>query len=122
MRIGTWNLEGTCSALQRHLLEQRRCDVWLLTEVPTAIAIRGMGMGDHGVGRRLEAPTLTHAARLSVPTQTLAHTCKGHRSIDHIAALLMTRDIEQASRIPTTVSRRRLSDDDAYVIDLIDSS
>lgn len=34
MRIGTWNLAGRWSDAHRALLQDARCDVWLLTEVP----------------------------------------------------------------------------------------
>ncbi len=61
-----------------------------------------------------------HAARLSVPTRTLAHAKKGHRAIDHLAVPL-AEDIDQAIRVPATASGRRLSDHDAYIVDLVDT-
>jgi hypothetical protein len=39
VRIGTWNLDGRWSADHRRLLEGECCDVWLLTEVPTALSL-----------------------------------------------------------------------------------
>ena len=42
MRIGTWNLEGKWSCGHLALLQSQGCDVWLLTEVPTAASIPGM--------------------------------------------------------------------------------
>lgn len=41
MRIGTWNLEGRWSADHGRLIREAECDVWLLTEVPTAIFFDG---------------------------------------------------------------------------------
>lgn len=41
MRIGTWNLAGRWSAGHQRLLEEAGCDVWLLTEVPSAFALEG---------------------------------------------------------------------------------
>lgn len=38
IRIGTWNLEGKWSADHHALLSAQNCQIWLLTEVPTAIA------------------------------------------------------------------------------------
>jgi hypothetical protein len=31
MRIGTWNLDGKCSAGHRQFLKHEACDIWLLT-------------------------------------------------------------------------------------------
>jgi len=42
VRIGTWNLEGKWSSGHLALLQSQECDVWLLTEVPTAASIPGM--------------------------------------------------------------------------------
>jgi hypothetical protein len=39
MRIGTWNLDGRWSANHRQFLEKEACDIWLLTEVPTAFVL-----------------------------------------------------------------------------------
>jgi len=41
MRIGTWNLAGRWSPRHKELLEQAECAVWLLTEVPAALALDG---------------------------------------------------------------------------------
>ncbi len=41
MRIGTWNLEGRWSANHSQLLKKEACDIWLLTEVPTAFGLDG---------------------------------------------------------------------------------
>jgi hypothetical protein len=42
MRIGTWNMEGKWSPDHHALLTREKCDVWLLTEVCTDVAIPGM--------------------------------------------------------------------------------
>lgn len=42
MRIGTWNLEGRWSPDHLTLLTREDCDVWLLTEVHTRVAVPGM--------------------------------------------------------------------------------
>jgi hypothetical protein len=39
MRIGTWNLDGRWSADHRRFLKEEECDIWLLTEVPTAFSL-----------------------------------------------------------------------------------
>ena len=41
MRIGTWNLDGKCSADHQQFLERAACDVWLLTEVPNCFSLEG---------------------------------------------------------------------------------
>lgn len=41
MRIGTWNLDGKWSPAHRQLMEDQRCDVWLLTEVPCTVELTG---------------------------------------------------------------------------------
>ncbi len=61
-----------------------------------------------------------HAAGLSVPTRTLGHAKRGHRAIDHLAVPL-AKDTDQATRIPATASGHRLSDHDAYIVDLADT-
>lgn len=58
---------------------------------------------------------LIHAARLSVPTRSLASASPGHRSIDHIA-IPMSWDVDGAYRVPAEMDGYRLSDHDAYVI------
>lgn len=44
MRIGTWNMEGRRSADALTFLGDQACDVLLLTEVPTGLALQGYGM------------------------------------------------------------------------------
>jgi hypothetical protein len=41
MRIGTWNLDGKCSAIHRQFLKNEACDIWLLTDVPNEFALEG---------------------------------------------------------------------------------
>ena len=48
MRIGTWNMEGRRSAEALTFLGDQACDVLLLTEVPTGLALEGYGMTEAG--------------------------------------------------------------------------
>jgi len=41
VRIGTWNLEGRWSEEHQQLMRSGNCDVWLLTESPSALALEG---------------------------------------------------------------------------------
>jgi len=41
MRIGTWNLDGCWDSRRERLMEQQRCDVWLLTEVKEDLEVDG---------------------------------------------------------------------------------
>ncbi|WP_180936022.1 hypothetical protein [Nocardioides ungokensis] len=61
---------------------------------------------------------LVSDSRLSVPTGALGSASKGHRSIDHIAVPI-TWDVNGAWRLEASVSGRRLSDHDAYVVSVV---
>lgn len=42
MRIGTWNLEGRWSEQHHVLITSLRCDLLLLTEMPSTVRLSGM--------------------------------------------------------------------------------
>jgi hypothetical protein len=71
-------------------------------------------------GTQAGRETLTHLIRdlrLHVPTSRMAHTDSARFSIDHIGVPDRWR-VHSASRIVATSQGRRLSDHDAYVIDV----
>lgn len=57
------------------------------------------------------------AAKLSVPTASLGSASPGHRSIDHIAVPVGWA-VAGANRITAGPSTKRLSDHDAYVVEI----
>lgn len=67
-------------------------------------------------GRQLLMETLDGAG-LVVPTGTLPSASPGHKSIDHIAVPAHFRVIE-ASAVQAVAGARRLSDHDAYLVEL----
>lgn len=68
-------------------------------------------------GRR-RIDELARDARLSVPTRSLGSASPGHRSIDHVA-VPMAWDVLSAQRVPAEAEGRRLSDHDAFVVNVI---
>jgi len=44
MRVGTWNLEGKWDKRHAQLMEQQKCDVWLLTEVSERFDLPGFNL------------------------------------------------------------------------------
>ena len=67
-------------------------------------------------GRKALAAIMT-AARLSVPTASLGSASPGHRSIDHIA-VPAGWDVAGVNRITVGGGPKRLSDHDAYVVEI----
>ena len=67
-------------------------------------------------GRRTLVAMLT-AARLTVPTGSLGSASPGHRAIDHIA-VPAGWDVSGAYRITASGKGKRISDHDAYVVEV----
>lgn len=124
MRIGTWNIAGRWSEHHQSLVADADCDVWLLTEVNERTELPGYALHLSearmaprrrwaGVASRQLMASCTD---LQAPTTQLPHRIDGLHTIDHLALPIGLDAV--ASRIDVTLDGKRLSDHDAYVVDL----
>ncbi|HEY0951221.1 hypothetical protein [Nocardioides sp.] len=108
-----------------HAAWTESCLSWLLPALPTERLIWG-GDWNHAlsgrewtgsVGGRTALLAALEKLNLHVPTASLAHRIEGLLSIDHIA-IPTDMTVTAASRVIGSADGRRLSDHDAYVVDL----
>jgi hypothetical protein len=79
-------------------------------------ALEGRDYVGSSSGRR-EILRILDDSRLSVPTRALSSAAKGHRSIDHIAVPVAWA-VVGAHRVEATIKGHRLSDHDAYLVEI----